>query len=360
MFSLSRLSVFTALVLCLSSVPGVEATPDGSLAFRFAGVATSNGGNRMVVKFAEPRTRDTITRDNVLKRVNANAREVAKAAKARESRTNGKDGGVVGKKGLPAGVVLSESGSLKIEQIGGNVDVVATKSRDGSLRFDYIVDGKEFTSILHPFCNSRINRVSGPYNPDHCANFAEQEVDMILMLMDLLSKGVPEQRARGFYEEIACLSRKHAESVRGKPLQVCFRRDYSKVVGELLAKWVKPVLGDIAKFNIGTLSSRMLLMDDADESMLNVTSRRSADLDAIFREMNRETSVNGHAMENSCCSQCYAGHYFPHLSHDQCKKQPFGTHCCHTVCKALMRVKTGMTSSVSYCCPHLQPQPCLK
>lgn len=349
MFNLSRLVFLALLALCLPLLPRADA-------FSIEVFAGQGSGAQSVTAqfFAEAKTPTTVIRDNVIRRISSNRKVVATAFSAKEAQSSGQSKGVISKNNLPAGVTLLKSGGI-MKTGGGSLSVTSQATSDGGRRLSYSVDGAEFSSVLHPFCSTKIKRIAGPYNPDQCANFAEQEVDMILMLVDLLSKGVPDAKARGFYKEIACLSRAHTEKVRGKALQVCFRRDYSKVVGQLLAKWVKPALGDIAKFSART-SSRMLVPD----GFLNVTSRASTDLDAIFREMNKATNVNGQVEQSACCSKCYAAHYFPHIDHNECKKRPFGHHCCHTVCKALTRVKTGMTTSVSYCCPHLAPQPCQK
>ncbi len=167
---------------------------------------------------------------------------------------------------------------------------------------------------------------------------------MVMMLMDLLSKGVPSATATAFYSEIRCLSRSNIEKHKGGAVRVCFRRDYSKVVGELLAKYVKPVLPDIEKSG-----------DEAVPAVSRVSDDR--DVDHIFDELNAE-SDDPATEENSCCNSCYTDRYYPYLAYEMCVKAPYGDHCCHTVCKALERVKVGMDTSVSYCCPKLYPQPC--
>lgn len=168
------------------------------------------------------------------------------------------------------------------------------------------------------------------------------------MLLDLLGEGVPRRAATAFYAEIRCLSRANLYvDPKTKLLNVCFRRDYSKLVGELLAKYVEPVFSELGT-EVAT-----------NENVLR-TSSRTADADT--RRLLAEISANQKlavSVKSSCCRTCFSSRYFVFFKNNMCVQRPTGSHCCHTVCKSLQRLKIGMTESVAYCCPDLYPQKCM-
>lgn len=168
-----------------------------------------------------------------------------------------------------------------------------------------------------------------------------------MLLLDLLAERVPKNVAMDFYTEMKCLSRRNLViDKKTKELKVCFRRDYSKVVGQLLAKHVEPVFDEM-----GTAVS-------TNKNILHTSSRV---IDAQTKQLLDELATNEAEaldLENSCCRTCYSTRYFVHTKPKMCVSTPKGAHCCHTVCKSLQRMQVGMSESVTYCCPDLHPQRC--
>ena len=207
---------------------------------------------------------------------------------------------------------------------------------------------------LSPFCAFDRKRDEGAIDPKNCVSWAEMEVDILVMYLDLIAEGVPTKTAISFYSEIRCLSRSNLVfNNKANQLNVCFRKDYSRVVGKLLAKYVEPVFSELdidASDNILTTSSRMVL--------LNHTTVRQSEYDALFSSLNLNQKV-ATSLATSCCPACASTRYFPYFTANLCVTKPNGPHCCHTVCKALERIKIGMSESVSYCCPDLHPQRCV-
>lgn len=210
---------------------------------------------------------------------------------------------------------------------------------------------------LSPFCAFDRKRDEGAIDPKNCVSWAEMEVDILVMYLDLIAEGVPTKTAIAFYSEIRCLSRSNIVfNNKANQLNVCFRKDYSQVVGKLLAKFVEPVFSELdvdASDNILTTTSRVILMNYT----ANLAIRQS-EFDDVFDSLNTNSKA-ATSLSTSCCPSCASTRYFPYFTTNLCVTKPNGAHCCHTVCKALERIKIGMSESVSYCCPDLHPQVCL-
>ncbi len=208
---------------------------------------------------------------------------------------------------------------------------------------------------LSPFCAFDRQRDEGPIDPKNCVSWAEMEVDMLVMYLDLIAHGVPTKTAISFYAEIRCLSRSNLVfNNKASQLNVCFRRDYSEVVGKLLAKYVEPVFSELdvdASDHILATSSRVVLLNFT-------TAVRQSEFDSVFDSLSQNPGA-ARSLSTSCCPTCASTRYFPYFTTNLCVTKPNGPHCCHTVCKALDRIKIGMSESVSYCCPDLHPQVCL-
>lgn len=174
---------------------------------------------------------------------------------------------------------------------------------------------------------------------------------MLLMYMDLLAVGMDETLARKFYREIRCLSRKHVRSVPHlRAWEVCFKYDYSELVGNLLGRYVKEDLELTESENSLATTTRVS----------RYSWSRSSYLRNLFRDSSAYRIYQGPQFkaETSCCVSCIHSNYFINLESGQCKRDPFGKHCCHTACKSLGRLKIGASSSTSFCCKRCRPMPC--
>lgn len=205
---------------------------------------------------------------------------------------------------------------------------------------------------LKPFCNSAKKGDKGAINENNCAAWEEQEADMILMLLDLLAQEVPETVAVEFYSEIRCLSRSNLfYDDKSRSFRVCFKKDYSRIVGQLLAKYIRPVFDELDRE-----TSLKSLNPSVKFSV--PTTVRNADVDAVFAQLSAAEQKQL-TLANSCCRKCATTGYFVNFQISMCVNNPTGAHCCHTVCKSLDRLKIGMSNSVGYCCPDLYPQYCM-
>lgn len=181
------------------------------------------------------------------------------------------------------------------------------------------------------------------------------------MYLDLISAGMKKELAQLFYEEVRCLSRANINpSPQQNAWEVCFSYDYSELVGNLLAGYV---LKDSELFEP--------LIDPSTRTAVNSTSRFFSASAAVNQKRSFLMTLFGDGqdfrlfgskreqlMQKSCCQTCTSGRYFVNVQRNECLRNPFGKHCCHVACKSLGRLKVGVSSSVSYCCPRCRPQPC--
>jgi hypothetical protein len=176
----------------------------------------------------------------------------------------------------------------------------------------------------------------------------EHELDLLLIYFELLSDDIPKESARLFYQEMVCMSRSHIVTKRGPKntivWNVCFANDYSDIIGTLLADIVSR-----------TIALQDPSLDEAARYMEESTVRMGS---PFFDIMASKSIRAGFYLGDSCCKQCKIRSYFPYLSPNTCRNNPFGKNCCHKSCKSLSRLRMGMAIAVKPCCMKLKPQKC--
>lgn len=167
---------------------------------------------------------------------------------------------------------------------------------------------------------------------------------MLLMYLDLRKSGLREKLAISFYEEIRCLSRANIKVVDGG-WSVCFSYDFSEVVGNLLAEYV---LQDAAlQKGSDVLVNSARLLTHGGYYLQSLYGSRA--MYYIYPNM---------ILSTSCCRRCTNSNYFVNVEEGECLRNPFGTHCCHSACKSLGRLRVGVSSSTRYCCSQCWPMRC--
>lgn len=224
-----------------------------------------------------------------------------------------------------------------------------------------ISSSKFSLSSLTPFCAKfTVPEIEANVVPE-CIRWEEQELDMLLMYLDLIASGMNDDLAKGFYEEVRCLSRANINPAPQQNIwEVCFSYDYSEMVGDLLSQYINKDF-NLLQSSLDTSERTGVNSTTRFFSASSAAGRRPTYFMSMFgdgRNFRMYSSREEQLMEKSCCETCASTRYFVNVQKNECLKNPFGKHCCHVACKSLGRLKVGVSSSIAYCCPRCRPQAC--
>lgn len=221
---------------------------------------------------------------------------------------------------------------------------------------------------LSPFCKDLASAtVSLPPTATECIHWEEQELDMLLMFLELSASGVQQQVASQFYDEIRCLSRSNIRfDIKNAVWEVCFEKDYSEIVGQLLGRYILSTGTGIRLQVLARPEMGRAHPDSFEDSTDDFLHLSGADTSRVlfmnFLTSNNAAQIASFSMLSTpkvdCCRACSSIQYFPNAGSTSCVQEPFGRHCCHNACKSLQHLRIGASSSTHHCCPFVYPTHC--